>query len=77
MNTVNLKEAVEQSLRLMEQTEARAKTVKGYRDTGFGSITRHFTAQGIFVNFGLLYENFLSGFFQGGSESVDNQDSNP
>jgi integrase len=48
MSTFNLKEAVEQSLRLLEQTGASAKTIKGYRDTGFGTITRYFTAQSVF-----------------------------
>lgn len=55
MDTFNLKEAVEQSLVLMEQNGAKAKTIKGYKDTGFGSIVRHFKTRGIFdVNVEML-----------------------
>ena len=49
MDTFNLEEAVRQSLVLLEQNGAKAKTIKGYRDTGFGSIIRHFTSQGVFA----------------------------
>jgi len=47
MDTFNLKVAAEQSLRLLERSGASAKTVKGYRVTGFGAIIRHFTRQGV------------------------------
>lgn len=47
MNTFNLKEAAEQSLRLLEQSGASAKMLKAYRTTGFGVVIRHFTRQGI------------------------------
>ncbi|MDD2268328.1 MAG: tyrosine-type recombinase/integrase [Eubacteriales bacterium] len=55
MNTFNLKKAAEQVLVLLEQNGASAKTIKGYRNTGFGAAIRHFTAQGIFdVNAAML-----------------------
>lgn len=55
MNTFNVKEATEQSLLLLKQNGASAKTVKGYRDTGFGTILRYFAQQGSFdVTFGAL-----------------------
>ena len=38
MDTFNLKDAVDQSLRLLEQSGVSAKTVKEYRTTGFGAI---------------------------------------
>jgi len=47
MGTFNLKEAAEQSLRLLERNGASAKTIKGYRNTGFGAIIRHFTRKGV------------------------------
>lgn len=47
MDIFNLQEAAEQSLRLLEQGDASAKTVKDYRTTGFGAIIRHFTRQGV------------------------------
>lgn len=47
MNTFSLKEAVEQSLWLLEQNGASAKTVKGYLNTGFGAAIRHFAGKGI------------------------------
>lgn len=47
MDTFNLKEAAEQSLRLLERNGASAKTIKGYRNTGFGAIVRYFTRQGV------------------------------
>jgi hypothetical protein len=55
MNTFNLKKAAEQALVLLEQNGASVKTIKGYRNTGFGAAIRHFTAQGIFdVNAAML-----------------------
>lgn len=36
MDTFNLKDAADQSLKLLEQTGISAKTVKEYRTTGFG-----------------------------------------
>lgn len=55
MDTFNLREAADQSLRFLEQSGASAKTVKAYRNTGFGAIIRYFTRQGIFdVNIGML-----------------------
>lgn len=47
MDTFNLKDTAEQSLRLLEQSGVSAKAVKEYRTTGFGAIIRHFTRQGI------------------------------
>jgi site-specific recombinase XerD len=47
MDTFNLKEAVEQSLRLLERDGASTKTVKGYLNTGFGAAIRHFDSQGV------------------------------
>lgn len=47
MDTFNLKDAADQSLRLLEQSGVSAKAVKEYRTTGFGAIIRHFTRQGI------------------------------
>lgn len=47
MGTFNLKEAAEQSLRLLERNGVSAKTIKGYRNTGFGAIIRHFTRKGV------------------------------
>jgi site-specific recombinase XerD len=47
MNTFNLKETAEQSLKLLVQNGASEKTVKGYLNTGFGAALRHFTNQGI------------------------------
>ena len=43
MDTFNLKDAADQSLRLLEQSGVSAKAVKEYRTTGFGAIIRHFT----------------------------------
>ncbi|EBP4342177.1 tyrosine-type recombinase/integrase [Salmonella enterica] len=43
----NLKEAAEQSLKLLAQSGASAKTLKVYRTTGFGVVIRHFIRQGI------------------------------
>ena len=55
MDTFNLKDAADQSLRLLEQSGVSAKAVKEYRTTGFGAIIRHFTRQGIVdVNIGML-----------------------
>ena len=55
MDTFNLKDAADQSLRLLEQSGVSAKAVKKYRTTGFGAIIRHFTCQGIVdVNIGML-----------------------
>lgn len=55
MDTFNLKDAVDQSLRLLEQSNVSAKTVKEYRTTGFGAIIRYFTRQGILdINIGML-----------------------
>lgn len=55
MDTFNLKNAADQSLRLLEQNGVSAKTVKEYRNTGFGAIIRYFTHQGIFdVNIEML-----------------------
>ena len=47
MGKFNLKEAAEQSLRLLERNGASTKTIKGYRNTGFGAIIRHFTRKGV------------------------------
>lgn len=47
MDTFNLQEAAEQSLRLLAQGGASAKTVKEYRTTGFGAVIRHFTRQDV------------------------------
>ncbi|WP_053956311.1 tyrosine-type recombinase/integrase [Inediibacterium massiliense] len=47
MDTFNLQEVAEQSLRLLKQGDASAKTVKEYRTTGFGAVIRHFTRQGV------------------------------
>ena len=47
MNMFNLKEAAEQSLKLLVQSGASAKTVKGYLNTGFGAALRHFAGQDI------------------------------
>ena len=47
MGKFNLKEAAEQSLRLLERNSASTKTIKGYRNTGFGAIIRHFTRKGV------------------------------
>lgn len=59
MDTFNLKDAADQSLKLLEQTGISAKTVKEYRTTGFGTIIRHFTRQGIFdVNIG-MFDTFI------------------
>lgn len=55
MDTFNLKDAADQSLRLLEQSGVSAKAVKEYRTTGFGAIIRHFTRQGIVdVNIGMI-----------------------
>lgn len=42
----NVKEVAEQLLQELEQSGTSAKTVKGYRNTGFGAIIRHFVSQG-------------------------------
>lgn len=47
MDTFNLQEVAEQSLRLLAQGGSSTKTVKEYRTTGFGAAIRHFTRQGI------------------------------
>ena len=47
MGKFNLKEAAKQSLRLLERNGASTKTIKGYRNTGFGAIIRHFTRKGV------------------------------
>lgn len=47
MNAFNVKQTVEQALVLMEQIGVRANTVRTYRFSGFGTIVRHFTGQGI------------------------------
>lgn len=73
MDTFNLKEAVEQSLLLLEQTKASTKTLKEYRCTGFGSIIRHFKNQDIvFVNAEMLDAFVLEqrGHFEHGDFSV-------
>lgn len=49
MDTFNLKEAVEQSLMLLEQNGASVKTIKEYRATGFGGVIRYFTSKEIFA----------------------------
>ena len=49
MDNFNLKEAVEQSLQLLEQRGASAKMLKEYRTTGFGAGIRHFTLQGMLM----------------------------
>ena len=55
MDTFNLKEAADQSLRLLGQSGVGVKAVKEYQTTGFGAIIRHFTRQGIVdVNIGML-----------------------
>lgn len=55
MDTFNLKDAADQTLRLLEQSGASAKAVKEYRTTGFGAIIRHFSCNGIVdVNIGML-----------------------
>ena len=46
MGIFNVKEATEQSLRLLEKNGASAKTLKGYRNTGFGAIIRYFSHHG-------------------------------
>lgn len=46
MENFNVKEAAEQSLRLLEQSGASVKTLKEYRQTGFGAIIRYFSRQG-------------------------------
>ena len=55
MDTFNLKDAADQSLRLLEQSGVSAKAVKEYRTTGFGAIIRHFTRQGISDSHTLAY----------------------
>lgn len=47
MDIFNLKEAAEQSLRLLERNGASAKMVKEYRTTGFGAAIRHFTQRDV------------------------------
>jgi site-specific recombinase XerD len=47
MNSFNVKEAIEQSLLLLEQSGVSKKTIKEYRVTGFGSIIRHFNRLGV------------------------------
>lgn len=47
MDTFNLKEATEQSLKLLEQNGISTKVLKAYRTTGFGTIVRYFTHQSI------------------------------
>jgi integrase/recombinase XerD len=59
MNTFNLKKAAEQALVLLEQNDASAKTIKGYRNTGFGAAIRHFTAQGIFDVNDTMLDSFV------------------
>ena len=55
MDTFNLKDVADQSLRLLEQSGISAKAAKKYRTTGFGAIIRHFTRQGIVdVNIDML-----------------------
>ncbi|GHV28259.1 hypothetical protein FACS18948_6920 [Clostridia bacterium] len=49
MNTFNLREIADQSLRMLEQSGASAKTIKGYRCTGFGAALRYFAGQGVSV----------------------------
>lgn len=44
MRTINLKDAVEESLRLLKEGGASNKTYEAYQTTGFGVILRHFTA---------------------------------
>ena len=55
MNTFNLKKVADEVLILLEQNSASAKTIKEYRETGFGVAIRHFTARGtIDVNAAML-----------------------
>lgn len=62
MDTFNLKEAADQSLRLLGQSGVGVKAVKEYQTTGFGAIIRHFTRQGIVdVNIGMLDAFILTG----------------
>jgi hypothetical protein len=43
MNRFNVKQAAEEALRILVQNGASAKTVKGYRATGFGAFVRYFS----------------------------------
>ncbi|MEG1924887.1 MAG: site-specific integrase [Ruthenibacterium sp.] len=48
MNMFDLKDATQQSLCLLKQSGASAKTVKSYLNTGFGAVNRYFAKKGIF-----------------------------
>lgn len=59
MNTINVKEVADQLMLLLEQNGASEKTVKGYRNTGFGAIIRYCKQRGTFDMSAEMLDNFV------------------